>query len=194
MSQAITTLPQATTAASSTAAPNNLNSLTPTDFMKLMITQLQQQDPLNPTNSSALLTQMSQISNLQSNQTMVGSLQGLTLQQSIGAGGNLIGKTVQGLNTSGKQVSGIVTSVVVQNQKVSLQLDTGQQVPLSSVEQIAPAPATSAATAAAASGGNLASAVGAGAINSLLPATTTAANTASTAAAAAGAATPAAAA
>lgn len=184
MSQALSSLPAAGAlgAASPTAAPNNLNSLSPTDFIKLMITQLQHQDPLNPTSSNSLLTQMSQISNLQSNQTMVGSLQGLTLQQSIGAGGNLIGKTVQGLTTAGKQVSGTVTSVVVQNQTVSLQLDTGAQLPLASVEQIAPAAAAAAAVPGATSSGNLASASTGAAVGSVAPATSS--TTAPTAAAA----------
>src|SRR6476660_7602605 len=99
----------------SQSTSNNLKGMGAGDFLNLMITQLQQQDPLNPTDSNQLLTQMSQISNLQSNTTMADSLKSLTLQQSIGAAGNLIGKSVEGLDDAGQPVKGTVTSVKVQN-------------------------------------------------------------------------------
>src|ERR1051325_11855800 len=80
------------------SSATGLNSMSSGDFLKLMIQQLQQQDPLNPTDSNQLLTQMSQISTLQSNNEMQQSLQSLTLQQSIGSAGNLIGKMIQGID------------------------------------------------------------------------------------------------
>src|SRR5665213_1273608 len=144
-----TTIPgfTATTPVSSTTTANGtttgLNSLSSADFMKLMFTQLEQQDPLNPTDSNQMLSQISQISTLQSNTQMETSLQGLTLQQSIGAGGNLIGKSVKGLAAGGTQVAGNVTSVQVQNNLVYLGLDSGSTLPMSSVTSISTAlPAT----------------------------------------------------
>jgi flagellar basal-body rod modification protein FlgD len=122
---------------SSASGSSGLNTMTGVDFLKLMIQQLQQQDPLNPTDSSQLLTQMSQISNLQSNSAMVSSLSSLTLQQSIGAGGNLIGKTISGIDDSGNQLQGVVTSVKVINKKVRLELDSGHDLPMENVTQIA---------------------------------------------------------
>jgi flagellar basal-body rod modification protein FlgD len=131
-----------TTPTSATSSSAALNTMTGGDFLKLMIQQLQQQDPMNPTDSSALLTQMSQISNLQSNAAMVSSLSGLTLQQSIGAGGNLIGKTISGIDDSGNQLEGVVTSVKVKNKKVRLELDSGHDLPMENVTQIAASSAT----------------------------------------------------
>ena len=107
------------------------------DFMKVMIAQLQHQDPMNPSSSSDLLTQMSQISQLQSNQDLSTNLKGLSLQQSIGAGGNLIGKTVSGLDDGGNQVNGVVTSVKVQDKNVYLELDSGKNLQLTSITQVA---------------------------------------------------------
>jgi len=127
-----------------------LGAMTGGDFLNLMIKQLQQQDPLNPTDSNQLLTQMSQISQLQSNNAMEKNLDGLTLQQSIGAGGNLIGKTVQGLNANGDPINGIVTSVKVQDKKVYLELDSAAELPMENVTQIAPTSAANASTLAAA--------------------------------------------
>src|SRR5512146_2577772 len=101
------------TAQSSVTTPSKTGTtgLTSSDFMNLMIQQLQNQDPLNPTDSNQLLQQISQISNLQSNQTLQSSLAALTLQQSIGAAGNLIGKLIQGIDAKGNQTAGVVKGV-----------------------------------------------------------------------------------
>src|SRR5579864_8220108 len=111
-----TTIPTPT----ATPAPSGASALTSSDFMNLMLKQLQNQDPLNPTDSNQLLQQISQISTLQSNQALQTSLQGLTLQQSIGAAGNLIGKAVNGVYANGTPAQGNVTAVQVQNQQVYL--------------------------------------------------------------------------
>lgn len=110
------TLSNSTNSSSNTG----LSALSSADFMKLMITQLSNQDPLNPTDSNQMLGQISQISTLQSNTQMTSSLSSLTLQQSIGAGGNLVGKTVTGVDTDGTNITGIVNGVKVMNNKVYL--------------------------------------------------------------------------
>ena len=134
------------TVTSASSATTGTNSMSSSDFMKVMIAQLQQQDPMNPSSSSDLLTQMSQISQLQSNTDLSTSLKGMSLQDAIGAGGNLIGKAVTGLADSGDQIGGIVTSVQVQNQQVYLQLDSGKQLAMKSVTQVANAAAATGAT------------------------------------------------
>jgi len=135
MASAISGFTPTTPSAGSTSTA--AKSLSGSDFLNLMIQQLSQQDPLNPTDSNQLLNQMSQISNLQANTDMQASLKGLTLQQSIGAGGNLIGKTVTGLDANGNALQGVVTSVKVADQKVSLELDSGHDLPLGNVTAIA---------------------------------------------------------
>jgi flagellar basal-body rod modification protein FlgD len=127
------------TAPSTTSPSSTPKALSSGDFMNLMITQLQHQDPLSPTDSNQLLQQISEISTLQSNQSLQTSLAGLTLQQSIGAGGNLIGKLVNGLDANGQPVSGQVIGVKVQNQKVLLALDSNVDIPMENITAIAPA-------------------------------------------------------
>ena len=105
---------------SSSSSNTGLSTLSSADFMKLMITQLSNQDPLNPTDSNQMLGQISQISTLQSNTQMQQSLSTLTLQQSIGAGGNLVGKTITGVDTDGNNVTGVVNGVKVMNNDVYL--------------------------------------------------------------------------
>jgi len=127
-------------------------NLKPADFIKMMVTQLQNQDPLQPASNEQLLAQMSQIGQLQSSTDLQTALQGLTLQNQIGSAGNLIGKSVKGTDDNTKAVSGVVNSVRVQSNKVYLELDSGSELDVSKVSSIAPvaAPAAAAATGTAA--------------------------------------------
>jgi flagellar basal-body rod modification protein FlgD len=126
----------------STASSNQLQStgfnLKPQDFINLMVTQLQHQDPTQPASNSELLSQMSNIGQLESSTQLQTSLTSMTLQNSIGAASALIGKSVQGLDVNNNPIGGLVNSVQVQNNGVSLQLDNGQSLDLSRVTNIAP--------------------------------------------------------
>jgi flagellar basal-body rod modification protein FlgD len=129
------------TGSGGTSAP--LKGMQAADFLNLMIQQLQQQDPLNPTDSNALLSQMSQIGQLQSNTQLQQTLTQMGLQQAIGSSGNLIGKKVSGLNANGVKVEGNVLSIKVANQKVNLELDTNDELPMANVIGITAAGASS---------------------------------------------------
>jgi flagellar basal-body rod modification protein FlgD len=121
------------------------------DFIKMMVTQLQNQDPTDPVKNQDLLAQMSQIGQLQSSEDLQTSLKGLVLQNSLGAAGNLIGKMVQGLDTDGSQMGGLVTSVKVVDNNVSLELDNGQTLDLSRVTSISQPTASTTGTASSSS-------------------------------------------
>lgn len=123
-----------------------MNALKSQDFINMMITQLEHQDPLQPTSSDQLLSQMSQIGQMQSSSQLQTTLSGLAQQNQIGAASALIGKTVQGVDSNQNSLSGIVTSVQVASTGVSLSLDNGHSLPLSGVTNISPGPATTAAS------------------------------------------------
>lgn len=137
----MTTLPvtQSNTAASGNQAAKT-KSLSPSDFLNLMVTQLQNQDPTQPTSSSDLLAQMSQIGQLQSANSLQTAMQGISLQNSIGAASSLIGKNVQGMDINNNTITGVVNSVKVANNAVSLELDNGQELDITRVTTIAPGP------------------------------------------------------
>ena len=122
--------------------------MTSSDFLNLMITQLQQQDPLNPTSSTDLLSQMSQIDQLQSSSNLNTTLTGLSLQQSIASAGNMLGKNVTGQDASGNSLTGNVVGITVKNSVASLNLDSGSSMPLSNITAVQPyvAPATTTST------------------------------------------------
>src|SRR5919112_6013369 len=119
-----------TTPVQTTPSQNQLKNknfeLKTEDFIKMMITQLQNQDPLEPAKNEELLAQMSQIGQLQSTTQLQQSLKGLVLQNQIGAAGNLIGKQVEGLNDRNEKVTGLVNSVRVADEQVYLELDNGK--------------------------------------------------------------------
>ena len=100
------------------------------DFIRMMIVQLQNQDPLEPAKNEALLAQMSQIGQLQSSQQLQESLKTLVLQNNLGAASGLIGKTVEGQLPDGEKIDGIVNSIRVENDNVVLELDSGQRLEL----------------------------------------------------------------
>src|SRR3954451_23570707 len=80
------------------------------DFIKMMITQLQNQDPLQPAKNEELLAQMSQIGQLESSTQLTDGIKSMVLQNNIGSASNMIGKMVQGLDPKGEPISGLVNS------------------------------------------------------------------------------------
>jgi flagellar basal-body rod modification protein FlgD len=125
---------------SSSPSPNKLQSqkmaLKSEDFIKMMITQLQNQDPLEPAKNAELLAQMSQIGQLQTTTALQESLKTLVLQNNLGAAGNMIGKMVEGLDDNGEPMEGLVTSVRVEKDEVFLELDNGKSLKLARVTGI----------------------------------------------------------
>jgi len=92
-------------AATPSAAPENPNGvLGQNDFLKLMVAQLQAQNPLEPGNPNEFIneteqmTQVEQITNLANSNELAGAVQ-------------LIGHRVVYNSASGEQASGIVQSV-----------------------------------------------------------------------------------
>ena len=130
-----------TTAANSTTGSAN-NSLTPSDFINFMVTELQNQNPLDPTDSNEMLQQMSEIGQLQSQDTLQTDLTGMVQQNQVSAASNMIGKLVQGTDQNSNSISGIVTGVQVSSSGVSLSLSTGASMSMANVTAIANAPTT----------------------------------------------------
>lgn len=107
---------QATTeAASASGSYVNGAAQSPLDreaFLKLLITQLRNQDPLNPMEDREFIAQLAQFSTLEQMQIMNSSLessvQGQVALQSV----SLIGRTVEALDpASGDTITGVVDKV-----------------------------------------------------------------------------------
>lgn len=109
------------------------------DFLKLLITQITNQDPLEPTSNEDLLKQMASIRDIEVNTRLAESLKTLTDHQQFGASSSLIGRYVTSLpDDNGLTVTGVVAGVrFTPDGRAVLQLESGADVPverLASVE------------------------------------------------------------
>ncbi len=123
------------TALRSTAA-NGFSSMKSEDFIRIIFTELANQDPFQPSDSSALLDQMNSIRSIESNIDLIERLDTLVFENKISSAATLIGKTVQGLTDDGFRVNGTVTTVLRQGDEVTLELDTGWRLSIDNIERI----------------------------------------------------------
>ena len=126
-----TTAPNSSNANS--ANGNGLNDVDTSQFLNLMITELQNQDPLNPTDNAALLEQIGQLRSISSNDRLVSTLTSFSNTQELTTASSLIGKKVTGLDVKGDEVKGEVSSVSVKidekdRNKRSVQVHVGTQI------------------------------------------------------------------
>jgi flagellar basal-body rod modification protein FlgD len=133
---AATLSPSATAATSRSAA-----DLTSDDFFKLLITQLQQQDPLEPMDNTEMLKQIASVREIELSSTLTESLRSLTGQQQFASASSLLGQFVASHpDESGYSVRGIVEGVRFDgNGSPVLQLANGSEIPLNDVASIKPA-------------------------------------------------------
>jgi flagellar basal-body rod modification protein FlgD len=131
-----TTAVGSSTSSSASTGTNSKMNLKTEDFIKLMITQLQNQDPMEPAKNQELLAQMSQIGQLQTSEKLQGTLSQFGFQSQLASAGSLIGKTVTGMDAQQNDVDGIVTGIRVEDDTVNLELDNGKTLPLSNVMTI----------------------------------------------------------
>ena len=102
------------------------------EFLSLLVTQLRNQDPLNPTDSAQFATQLAQFSTLEELQKLNGSFSDMLTLQQLSGGSSLIGRTITFLPTGGSATQGVVSGLGVQNGKVLLSIN-GNNVPLDQV-------------------------------------------------------------
>lgn len=106
------------------------------DFIQMMITQLQNQDPMEPAKNEELLAQMSQISQLESSTQLQNTLKSLVQQNNLSSAGSMIGKLVKGKDASGEELEGIVTSVKLEDGEMFLELDSGEKMSFENVTHV----------------------------------------------------------
>src|SRR5437762_7840262 len=86
-----------TTVTSSAAAAERvpIQTLGQNDFLKLLVTQMTSQDPLNPQKDTEFIAQMAQFSVLEQSKTMQADMAQLCTQQQLAQASAMIGQTVQ---------------------------------------------------------------------------------------------------
>jgi flagellar basal-body rod modification protein FlgD len=102
--------PAIATAASTPASPTG-KTLGQDAFLKLLMAELQNQDPSKPMDDSQTISQMAQFSALQATQQLQQTIQQSNNIQAVFQAGSLIGKYVEANQADGTSVSGAVTGV-----------------------------------------------------------------------------------
>lgn len=119
---------------SSSADP--FGSLKLSDFLQLMITELQNQDPTNPVDDSKIMDEIGQMESIQSTTELNTTLQSMSLGQSLNLAGSMIDKEIMGLDDNGNSVSGVVSGVIMNNGTASLVVGSST-VQMSNVQEVA---------------------------------------------------------
>jgi flagellar basal-body rod modification protein FlgD len=99
-----------------------LRDLDMDEFLQLMITELQNQDPLNPLENAEILQQISQIREIGATGRLTETLESVLLGQNLTSATSMIGKTVKALSDDAKEVSGLVDRVSVTDGETRLHI------------------------------------------------------------------------
>jgi flagellar basal-body rod modification protein FlgD len=122
-------------ATSSQYTASTMESLGKNDFLRLLITQMQNQDPLNPVDNKDMISQLAQFSSLEQMtnlNSVLTSTSNLTLgNQAV----SLIGKSIVGTTITGEDISGLVEGVNLTGSSPTLIIGS-EEVYLSDVSQI----------------------------------------------------------
>lgn len=110
------------------------------EFLQLMIAELQNQDPLNPADNTALLTQLSQIRQVASSDKLSSTLDTVLLGQNLSNATSMIGKQVKALGDDNKDVTGTVSKVTVTDGTVNVYIGE-KSFKLTNIREILPAAA-----------------------------------------------------
>lgn len=134
----------ATSSAGSTASPQDripVRTLGQNDFLKLLVTQMTSQDPLNPQKDTEFIAQMAQFSALEQSKTMQADIAGLRSQQQFLQANALLGQAVDLQVDKETTAQGIVSAVQLKAGTPTLVVG-GQTFALSQVLSVARPPVT----------------------------------------------------
>ena len=114
----------ATTGTDASASANaSLNNLDVDSFLKIMIAELQHQDPLNPMDSSQMLSQIGEMRQITASDKLTSTLNSVLLGQNIASSTNLIGANITGISDDSQKVTGSVGSVSIDGGTPKLHID-----------------------------------------------------------------------
>lgn len=117
----------------STTSSRSSSSLGKSEFLQLLVTQLQNQDPLNPMEDTEFIAQMAQFSSLEQMQNLFQSSQ---FQQGTAMIDKNIKAEVTNDNGTTELIYGTVTSARESGGKIYLTLNTGTEVNLDDVQAV----------------------------------------------------------
>lgn len=101
--------------ASTIADSDRMNDLTTSDFIKMMVAELQHQDPMDPMSNTEMLSQISQMRQITANDKLSSGIESLLQGEALSTASSLIGKTITGINSLGENTTGKVDKVTIES-------------------------------------------------------------------------------
>jgi len=109
------------------------------DFIQLMVTELSNQDPMNPMDNSEMLQQLSQMRSIASNDQLTETLESMQLGQNMATGSSMLGQIIRGLDDNGSRTVGLVDRVSI-DQEEGIRVHVGSHsVSLKNIAAVYPA-------------------------------------------------------
>ena len=129
------------TAQQTTSSSSSLGQLDSDAFLQLLVAQMKYQNPLQPTDASAMLEQTAQFTTVETLQAISETNQALLGFQQTTMAMSVVGKEIDAYSLSGTAVQGVVDTVRFTADGPFLQLDSGIEVPLNNVIEVSTPPA-----------------------------------------------------
>lgn len=130
-------------AAGASSAPRGLSSMKSEDFFKLLVNEMQHQDPFEPTKTGDMISQMSQLRNIEMSSQFTQAMQTLTSSQRTIGTSELLGKFITAQIDSGAgdgskmTLGGVVTGIRYNDDGTAmLELDTGDVIRAMDVQRV----------------------------------------------------------
>ena len=104
------------------------SSISANDFLTLLVTEMKNQDPTNPMDTSQYMSQFAQLSSVEQAMQTNTKLDALLSSQSLSQADGLIGKTVSFTDATGASFSGKVASISINSDGSVATLENGTKV------------------------------------------------------------------
>lgn len=124
-----------------TSVPQNrvpIKTLDQQDFLRLLVAQMTQQDPLNPKSDLEMIPQMVSFTQLEQSKTMQSDIAQLRAEQQMLQANSLLGRTVEIQDGSGAIITGPVSAVQMVEGMPKLVVN-GRRFDLGQLSSITPA-------------------------------------------------------
>jgi flagellar basal-body rod modification protein FlgD len=126
--------PTSTSSSSSSASADN--GMGKDTFLKLLMAQMSNQNPMDPTDDKEMLAQLAQFSTLEQMTSMASSQQQSAAASQMSQAVNLIGRTVTYLDSDGNTQTGAVDQVSMANGAPALSIGGKDGISTSQITQV----------------------------------------------------------
>ncbi|MGV6814868.1 MAG: flagellar hook capping FlgD N-terminal domain-containing protein [Phycisphaerales bacterium] len=119
-----------------TSTTDAFSALSSGEFLQIIFTELQNQDPLQPNDTSAMLDQLSTLRTIEADTQMTQSLSQLVAQNEFASASGLIGSLVSGISLDNRRVADLVVSVSMTQDGPVLNLFDGSRMFFRNIDEI----------------------------------------------------------